>query len=440
MTQKFQPPKGTRDFMPEDMARREYIFNTIKAVFEKFGFRPLETPAFESWELLGAKGGGGEAIRDEVYVFRDKGGREMGLRFDLTVPTARVVASNPQLAWPFKRYQIGRVWRYDNPQAGRWREFWQADADVFGSGSMAAEAECIAAFAACLKELGFSDFEVRLNNRKVLSGMTEVSGISAAKSPAVFRALDKLEKQGEAVVRKELKEAGVTAKQADKLMTMIKLNGRPKEVLEKATKLLGGNAAARQGLKELEEICELSKSYGTAESIVINLGMVRGLDYYTGPIYEIVAKSKSSVGSIAGGGRYDRLVELYGGKPTPATGGSLGIERIYEIMLAEGMLKDIPPTKTRVFVAAAGESDPRLAKAVLETAQKLRKEGIPAETDLMGRKLKQNLDYANRLGITYVIVIGGKELASGRLTLKDMRSGEQKSMGIPQVMKAVSLQ
>ncbi len=437
MTQKFQPPRGTRDFMPEEMARREYVFNTIRVVFERFGFRPLEPPAFESWELRGAKGGGGDEIKNEVYLFKDKGGREMGLRFDLTVPTARVVASNPQLPMPFKRYQIGPVWRYDNPQAGRFREFWQADADIFGSDSMAAEAECIAAFVACLKELGFRDFEVSINNRKILNGIVEAAGIDKKKAPEVFRALDKLEKQGEKVVEDELGKAGVTGKQKEKIMSMVKISGKPGVVMQKAKKSLGSSAEATAGLKELEEIVELSKSYGTADKIEISFSLVRGLDYYTGPIYEISVKSKTSVGSIAGCGRYDKLVELYGGKPTPATGGSLGIERIYEIMAAEGMFKGVPTNRAKVFVAAAGD-EPKLKKTAIETAQKLRDAGIPAETDLMGRKLKQCFDYADKMGIPYMVIIGEKELKSGKLALRDLKKREQKYLEFQEVLKYIA--
>ena len=163
MASKFSTPRGTRDFMPKEMARREYVFSIVKDVFSSFGFKQIETPAFESWELLGAKGGGGQEIKDDIYLFKDKGGREMGLRFDLTVPTARLIAQNPQLLKPFKRFQIGRVWRYDKPQAGRYREFWQADVDIFGSTSMAAEAECIAVFSSCLDKLGFRGYKIKLN-------------------------------------------------------------------------------------------------------------------------------------------------------------------------------------------------------------------------------------------------------------------------------------
>jgi len=439
MSAKYQTPRGTRDFMPWEMARRQYLFDVIRKTFERFGFAPMETPAFESWELLGAKGSGGEAVKDEVYVFKDKGGRAMGLRFDLTVPLARVIASNPQLQKPFKRCHVGRVWRYDNPQAGRFREFWQADIDVVGSASMAAEAECIAAFAVCLKELGFSDFEVRINNRKLLNGMIEAAGIDKKKAAPVLRALDKLEKQGRQAVEKELRRAGVTPKQVGKLMGMASIRGSPDDTIQKARPMLEGFLDAKEGLNELEEIAILSSAYGTAGRIVIDLSLVRGLDYYTGPIYEIKVKSTKSgagIGSIAGGGRYDNLIELYGGQPTPATGFSFGIERIYEIMLKEGLFAGVMEGSTTALAVAATD-EPKLKNAAIEVAQKLRSAGIAAETDVMGRKLKKVLEYADGKGIPYLIIIGEKELKSGRFTLKDLKKREQKTLGFASIIRAL---
>ncbi len=191
----FQTPRGTRDLPPGDMKRRNRIVQTIRGVYESYGFQPLETPAFESWELLSRKGGGGDAIRDEIYYFKDKSGRELGLRFDLTVPLARFVASNPQLPKPFKRYQIGRVWRYDNPQAGRFREFWQADVDTVGSSSVEADAECLAAVADALRALGLKDFRVRVNNRELLASLVKKFGLEGM-SAKIFRVLDKMGKAG----------------------------------------------------------------------------------------------------------------------------------------------------------------------------------------------------------------------------------------------------
>ncbi len=436
MTQRFQPPRGTRDFMPEDMVKRQYAFNTIRVVFEKFGFRPMDTPAFESWELLGAKGGGGEAIKNEVYVFKDKAGREMGLRFDVTVPAARVVASNPQLPRPFKRYQVGPVWRYDNPQAGRFREFWQADIDTFGVAGMEADAEIIAATIETLKALGFKGFRVRLNDRKLLNGVMKCAGVAEDKCADAFRALDKLEKTGEKAVAEELGKAGLNAPIVSKLISLIKARGKPEEVLASSAKKLEKVAVAEEGIEELEQIIGILKSYGVSRFIEIDFSLVRGLDYYTGPIFEI--SGGEGIGTIAAGGRYDRLVGLLGGREETAVGISFGIERICGLMEQRGMFKNIPATRTIVFIAAAGDG-PKLRKAVVETACRLRSEGIPAETDLMGRKLKQCLDYVDKTGIPYMLIIGEKELRSGKLTFRDMKKRKQKALPTDSVIKALSV-
>jgi histidyl-tRNA synthetase len=226
----------------------------------------------------------------------------------------------------------------------------------------------------------------------------------------------------------------VATAKIDSLMSMVTISGSPKESLAKASKLLAKSKEAADGIRELEEIAELSKAYGTAVSLVVDLSLVRGLDYYTGPIYEISAKSKSAVGSISGGGRYDRLIELYGGPPTPATGGSLGVERICDVMEKEGMFRDVPACKTRILVVSAGD-DEKLKAEAIKASQKLRSAGIAAETDLMGRRLKQLFEYAEKSGIPYMIIIGEKELASGKLVLKDLAKREQRELDVQSIIK-----
>lgn len=416
---KLQPPRGTRDFLPEEMIKRKFIVETIEKTFQRYGFQPVDTPAFETWKLLAAKGSGGEEIKNEIYYFKDKSGRELGLRFDLTVPTARLVASNPQIPKPFKRYQIGKVWRYDRPQAGRFREFLQADADVFGSYKMDVEAECIALIVDVLKQLGFKNLLVRLNNRKILNGFVKLAGI---KNPnETFRILDKLEKIGKKEVIKQLKQLS-TEKSADKLMELISIKGKPETILAKGRKLLASIEEAEEGITELEEILENSKTYGTADKITIDFSLVRGLDYYTGPIYEVSIKSKTSIGSIAGGGRYDKLVEIYGGKSTPASGFGFGVERISELM--EDM--NIPKTYTKIFVVPVSSG---FRKQALKITQKLRKK-IPADTDLMGRNLKKQMEYVNSADIPYALFVGEKEIKAKKFTLRDMRTGKEKKIDI----------
>lgn len=413
---KFKTPRGTRDFLPRDMIKREWIFSVFREVFERFGFDPLETPAFEEFRLLSKKGGGGDEIKDEIYYFRDKSKRELGLRFDLTVPLARVLANNPQIPKPFKRYQIGRVWRYDRPQAGRFREFWQADPDIVGSSRMDCEAEILALSVECLKGLGFRDFVIRINNRKILSGIVEALGI---KKPAeVFRVLDKFEKLGREEFESELKK--VAGAKASKLL----------KTLEKGPGSLK-NPLIGEGLKELKEIENRCKGYGVAKYLQKDYSLIRGLDYYTGPIFEVRVKGFENLGSVAGGGRYDKLIGVFEGPETPAVGISFGIERIFSIMKDKKMFS-LPETSTRVFVVPVNE---KLKGRGLKVVQELREAEIPAQTDLMGRNIRKQLEYVNSLGIPYAIFLGPKEVKSGKLTLRDMKTGKESSLKISGIIK-----
>lgn len=425
---KFQPPRGTRDLAPEEMIRREYIFNVIKDVFERYGFDPLETPAFESWELLSRKGGGGDAIKDEIYYFKDKSERELGLRFDLTVPLARFVANNPQLPKPFKRYQIGRVWRYDRPQAGRFREFWQADIDIVGSSKMDCEVECLATVCEILEKLGFKNFFIRVNNRKILNGLVKYMKIKEERTAEIFRALDKIEKIGKEKVKKELGKIIPQNKVAE-LMNIIETSGKIESIESKLKRFANTSKELKQGLLELKEIVEKSKMYGINNKIKIDLSLVRGLDYYTGSIFEISVKTKKSVGSISGGGRYDKLIGLYGGQPLPAVGISLGVDRIYEIMLSENMF-DTPLTKTQIFVVCVNDS---VRKNCVEVAQKLREFGINTQIDLMGRDIKKQLAYVNSKKIPYALIVGPKEIKERTYTLRNMKTGREERVKLENI-------
>jgi histidyl-tRNA synthetase len=428
-----QPPKGTRDFLPKEMALRQYVFDIARKTFERFGFEPLETPAFEYWEMLSKKGGGGEDVKKEIYYFRDKSDRELGLRFDLTTPLARVISSNPQLPKPFKRYQIGPVWRYDNPQAGRFREFWQADADVVGSDKMDSEAECLAVAATVLEALGFKDFSIKLNNRKILNGIVEFLQIPKEKAPDVFRALDKLEKIGAPEVLREIEKSRVKEAKAKELLEMIRIRGSPSTVISRERKKLESFTTAKQGMDELEQIVKKCEAYGIAEKIIIDFSLVRGLDYYTGPIFEISVRTEKELGSISGGGRYDNLVETYGGKWTPAVGISLGVERICEVLVNEKLYKPAE-TKTQAFVAVV---DDKLRDKALEIAQKLRADGINIQIDLMGRPLNKQLEYVDKTGIPFVVFVGEKELKKGRFVVKDMARRKQSEFSLDKIADVI---
>lgn len=433
---KFKAPKGTRDFLPEEKTKREFVINTIKNVFILYGFDPLETPAFEDWELLATKCG--EDIKEQIFRFKDKANRKLGLRFDLTVPMARVIANNPQLPKPFKRYCIAPVWRYEEVTAGRKREFYQCDIDIVGTESMEADVECIACAVDCLKALGFKEFEIKINNRKILEGFLELikkriepEVILEFSSVEVFRAVDKISRIGLEGVKDELKKIGLKEDQINELLKIISIKEPFKDALERGKKILKGIKIAEEGIKELEEIFRFSETYGISDFFELDFGLARGLDYYTGPIFEIVVKTKRNIGSIAGGGRYDNLIELLGGRPTPATGISLGIERIIEIMKDEKMF-DLPQTRVKVFVANVNE---KVKNEVVKITQKLRKEGIACQIDLMNRNLTKQLEFADKLEIPYSIIVGEKELRSKRFKLRDMRRKTEKELTLNKIIE-----
>lgn len=420
----FKPARGTRDFMPEDMIKREYVIDTIRRVFENYGYDPFETPAFESLDLLKVKCG--EEVEEQIYKFQDKGGRLLGLRFDLTVPLARVVASNLALPKPFRRYCISRAWRYERPEAKRrFREFWQADVDIVGSSEPDCEAELLAVAVDCLRALGLRELYIRLNNRKTLEGLADLAGVPASKAIDVFRAIDKLDRLGLEGVKEELRRSGISNEASRKIMDSVRIKGRLERLRKrKAVEELSENAGVREGLEELGRIVDRSRDYCISEEIIIDFSLVRGLDYYTGPIFEIVVKGGEDVGSVAGGGRYDNLVELYGGNPTPASGISLGIERIVKIMQMREML-ELPKTNVKVFVAPMSAS---MRARAIEISQSLRNEGLPTEVDVTGRKLTKQLKYADGKGIPLAVLVGENEEKRGCVLLKNLWKEEQKEV------------
>ncbi|MEM5814228.1 MAG: histidine--tRNA ligase [Candidatus Aenigmatarchaeota archaeon] len=416
----FQAPKGTKDWLPDEAERWQIVLDTVRKAFEKYGFRPLETPAFEPFELLAAKGGIGEAVKEEIYYFKDKGGRELGLRFDLTVPLARVLANNSNLPKPFKRYQIGKVWRYDNPQAGRFREFWQADVDTVGSSDMLSDAECVTAVCEALEQLGFKEIKVRLNNRKLLQALFVKAGVKEPQLLEAFRSVDKLDKIGTDGVKKELDGKGIAWKGIEEI---IKLKG---DALEKIEDKYG----KIDGLNELKEFLKCAKALGIDKYLEIDLSLVRGLEYYTGPVFEVMlGDAKLSCG---GGGRYDKLIAVLGGPDMPATGMSIGLNRVVGLMEERGMFR-ADGTK-KVFVASVNDF---VRADAAKICQKLRKDGVMAETDLARRKLSKQMEYAAALNFSHVIVVGPKELEKKCIKLRDMRTGKEKDVPIDKVSREI---
>ncbi len=421
---KLQTPRGTRDFLPIDSIKRETVFGKIRKVFEAYGYDPFETPAFEFWEILGVKCG--EEIREQIYRFKDKGGRELGLRYDLTVPLARVIASDPTLPKPFKRYCISRVWRYERPQAGRFREFWQADADIVGSNHAESDAEAMAIGTDCMISLGLEKFHIRLNSRKILEGLSRAAGVPKEKVFDSFRAIDKLDKIGIEGVRGELANRGIKEEAIQKLLEFVLIEGSSEEILEKAEQLMAGTDVGIEGIHEIKEILELSRAFGIKDRIKVDLSLARGLDYYTGSVFEIIYEGEKQVGSLAGGGRYDDLVELYGGSRSPAIGISLGIERIIEILNEEGKF---PSKKTNVKVFVAPTSDELRTKAI-EVSQILRREGIQTEIDHAERKLKKIFEIASTQEIPFVVIVGPRELEKEKVTVRNMVQQVQEEVNI----------
>jgi histidyl-tRNA synthetase len=418
------PPRalqGMRDFLPERMILRNWVVGELRDVFESFGFEPLDTPSVEYAETL--KGKYGEEADKLIYAFEDRGGRPVGLRYDLTVPLARVVASYPELPKPFKRYQIAPVWRAERPQKGRYREFWQCDVDTAGTTSPLADAECPMVVTAALRRLGFERYTVRINNRKILTALAATLGVEGEAALGLFRSLDKLDKIGQEGVRAELAERGLTGRLADRLFEFVETSGSSEEVLRGLRARLGADPRAAEGIDELEQIVAALSASGIDEgSYRIDLSMIRGLDYYTGPIFETVVE-EPKIGSISGGGRYDGLIGMLSGRDVPATGVSIGFERIMDVIEELGLQPaGLKRTVTEVLVTIFDQAS---LSASLGLARELREAGVRTEVALTGDRLGNQLKYASRRGIPLAAIVGPDEIAAGEVVLKDLTSGEQ---------------
>jgi histidyl-tRNA synthetase len=419
----FQPVKGMRDFLPKEAILRERVFEKIKKVFERFGFSPAITPSLEYYEVFANKYAIGEENLKNIYEFEDKSGRRLALRFDQTVPLARLVACNPQLPKPFKRYEISRVWRYEEIKRGRYREFWQCDIDTVGSKSMLADAEIIACAIEAVKELGFEKVVMRINNRKVLTAIIKFVGLEK-KERDVLRIVDKLDKIGESGVKKELKAIGIEDKEIEELFKIISLKGR-EDVLDKI-EFLEKIEEGKQGITELRELIEYLKEMIDEKFFILDLSLARGLDYYTSTIFELSAEDKA-IGSIAGGGRYDEMIGKFAGRgEIPAVGIALGVERILELMKD----KADKTTVTQIFIAPVNESN---RKDAIRIAKVLREKGINVEIDLMNRSLSKQMEYADKIKVPFVLIVGDEEVKTGKYRLRDMNRGVEKVIGLDEI-------
>ncbi|HET8781374.1 MAG TPA: histidine--tRNA ligase [Pyrinomonadaceae bacterium] len=432
---KTQPARGMRDFLPEDVRKREHVIGVIKEVYERYGFEPLETPAAENIEtLMGKYGEEGNQLIYKILkrgVHEGTGEADLALRYDLTVPLARVVAEyRDKLPKFFKRYQIQPVWRADRPARGRYREFYQCDVDVLGSRSMIVEAEIISASSEVLSKLGFADFVVRLNHRKVLTGILDAAGIPSDKHGTALIALDKLDKIGNEGVLREFAEREVLSIDAGReLLALFETNADNDQTLQRLEEFIGGNVIGLEGLKELREIT----SYVPSSAVRIDPSLARGLSYYTGAIMEIQVKDLA--GSMGGGGRYDNLVGMFLGQDIPACGFSLGLERIILIMSERNMFPvNLLRSSADVLIAVW----PGAADDALSVAAELRRAGLRVDVyPDTNAKLGNQISYASKRSIPFVAFVGEDERGKGLVVLKNLKSGKQETLDRGEVAQVV---
>ncbi|NQU98482.1 histidine--tRNA ligase [Candidatus Woesearchaeota archaeon] len=414
---KLMNAKGVRDFPPEEKIIRQEIVDTLRETFEEYGFNPLETPVIERYDLLSSKYAGGDEILKETFKFKDQGKRELGLRYDLTVPFARFVGMNPNMKMPFKRYQIGRVYRDGPIKLGRYREFWQCDVDVVGSKNMMADAELLLITSDVFKKLGLK-VVIKINNRKILDGIMESAGVSKSKWNNAILSMDKLEKQGKNEVMKELKQKGISNDSIAKIFGMIQKKKTNKKTISNL-KLFLKKGIGKEGLEEIEELLKYVKN------VEFDPSLARGLAYYTGPVYEVFTKGIGS--AITAGGRYDNMIgEFLGKGKYPATGISFGLELITDVMKSSAKKKSV----TKVYVIPI-----KTPNESLKIAQELRKAGIKTDLDIVGKGISKNLDFANSQGIPYILFVGQKELAKKKVKLRDMKSGKERLISVKEAIK-----
>ena len=453
-------PKGTRDFSPAEMVRRNYIFDTISAVFKKYGYQEIQTPTMENLDTLTGKyGDEGDKLIFKVLNSGDFLAKtpsdklvthnaqsltsiisEKALRYDLTVPFARyVVMHQNDISFPFKRFQIQPVWRADRPQKGRYREFYQCDADVVGSESLLNEAEFVLIYHEALSKLGLTDFTIKLNNRKILSGIAEIIGKPELIVDMTV-AIDKLDKIGFEGVTKELIDRGFTATDIEKLKPVILLEGDNKSKIEELKSVLKSSAIGLQGIDEINTILSYVVSLSSQSSaprplnLELDITLARGLNYYTGAIFE-VKTNEVAMGSIGGGGRYDDLTGMFGLKDLTGVGISFGADRIYDVLAELGLFPEASSESTRVMIS---NFDADAEKYALPLLCKLREAGINSEIYPASAKLKKQLNYADDKKIPFVILIGSEEMESGKLSLKNMKSGDQQKLSIDDIIAVLN--
>ena len=445
-------PKGTRDFSPTEVANRTYIMNTIKTAFETFGFQPIETPSFEnSSTLMGKYGEEGDRLifkilnsgdflaKAEDKFIQEKDSlkltsqiSEKALRYDLTVPFARyVVQHQNEITFPFKRYQVQPVWRADRPQKGRFREFYQCDADVVGSQSLWQEVEFIQLYDTVFTKLGLSETTIKINNRKILSGIAEVIG-AQDKLIDFTVALDKLDKIGQQKVQEEMLSKGITEEAIEKVQPLFSFNGTNSENLDALALMLATSEEGTKGIEELRFVINTVTNLGLqSANLEVDVTLARGLNYYTGAIFEVAAPKGLKMGSIGGGGRYDDLTGIFGMKDVSGVGISFGLDRIYLVLEELGLFKSVDLPKPKVLFVNFGENE---ALYSMKAISQLRAKGIKSELFPDAAKMKKQMNYANKREIEFVVIVGSQEIENEVYTLKNMISGEQTKCSLSELI------
>ena len=452
MSQKPSIPKGTRDFTPQEMANRNYIFNTIKDVFRLYGFQQIETPAMENLStLMGKYGEEGDKLLFKILNSGDFAAQltddellgrnavkltnrisEKGLRYDLTVPFARFVVQNrDKISFPFKRYQIQPVWRADRPQKGRYREFYQCDVDVVGSDSLLNELELIQIVDEVYRRLKIN-VVIKINNRKILSGIAEIIG-EAEKITDITVAIDKMDKIGLEKVNEEIASKGISAEAIEKLQPILKLSGSNAEKLEQLKTVLAASEVGLKGVAELETIFGLCEAMKVETKIELDLTLARGLNYYTGAIFEVKALDVQ-IGSITGGGRYDNLTGVFGMEGVSGVGISFGADRIYDVLNQLNLYPETSQEQTRVLFVSFGDTELRYC---LSWANALRQQGVNTEIYPEPAKMKKQMSYADNKNIPFVAIVGETEMQENKVMLKNMKTGEQKLVNLAELENVI---
>ncbi len=412
--------KGMRDFTPEVMIKRNYVIGIIEGIFRNYGFDPIETPAIELWDTLSGKYGDEEKL---LYTFEDRGKRKVGLRYDLTVPFSRFVANHlNELPRPFKRYQIQPVWRADKPQKGRFREFYQCDIDIIGVKSTIADAEILKVLYSVLIKLGFKSFNININSRKLFNVLTEYLGEGKEKEFLIARAIDKLEKIGIEGVKEELKKYGFSDNNIKKMEGILSVKGTNSEKINALKKILENTPGFSLFYDEVNDLLNYAEEFKIPTKVIkFNPFLARGLDYYTGPIFETTITSPK-IGSITGGGRYDNLIGIFSNRDIPATGSSIGLERIITVMDELDMYPFDKKTYTDVLVAV---QDKKLKNELISITEYLRESGISTELYMGNKDLRGQINYALKKGINFMIIMGENELKEQTVNIKILSENVQ---------------